>query len=67
MGWSIHEKETYAILLTLQKFRSWLASSLVRIKILSDHKSLQYWYSEDLNKMVGAIGRRGRWHESGPI
>ena len=63
MDWSIHEKETYAILLTLQKFRSWLASSLVRIKILSNHKSLQYWYSDDLNKMVGAIGRRGRWHE----
>jgi len=62
-GWSVHEKETYAILLTLQKFRSWLASSVVQIKVLTDHKSLQHWYHEDLNKMVGATGRRGRLHE----
>ena len=63
VGWSIHEKETYAIVLILQKYRSWLASTLVEIKVLSDHKSLQHWYTEDLNKMVGAMGRRGRWHE----
>ena len=29
----------------------------------SDHKSLQHWYTEDLNHMIGAVGRRGRWHE----
>ena len=59
VGWSIHEKETYAIVLILQKYRSWLASTLVEIKVLSDHESLQQWYTEDLNKMVGAVGRRG--------
>ena len=63
MGWSVREKETYAIVLTLQKFRSWLASSLIEVLVVTDHKSLQHWYTEDLSKMVGAIGRRGRWHE----
>ena len=56
-------KQTYAIVLTLQKYRSWIASSLVEILVLTDHKSLQHWYTEDLNKMMGAVGRRGRWHE----
>ena len=63
MGWSIREKETYAIVLILQKFRSWLASTRVEIIVQTDHKSLQSWYTEDLSRMVSAIGRRGRWHE----
>ena len=63
VGWSVREKETYAIVLILQKFRSWLASTLVRIKVLTDHQSLREWVSEDLNRMVAAVGRRGRWHE----
>ena len=40
-----------------------MASTLIEIKVLTDHKSLQHWYTEDLNKMMGAVGRRGRWHE----
>ena len=63
MGWSAREKETYAIVLTLQKFRSWLASSAIEVLVLTDHKSLQSWHTEDLSKIVSAIGRRGRWHE----
>ena len=42
MGWSIHEKETYAIVLILQKFRSWLASTLIEVRVLTDHRSLQH-------------------------
>jgi hypothetical protein len=61
--WSVREKETYAIVLILLKYRSWMASSVVHIKVLTDHESLQHWYTEDLNKMVAAVGRRGRWHE----
>ena len=45
LKWSIREKETYAIVLILQKFRSWVASSLVKIMVLTDHESLQHWYS----------------------
>jgi hypothetical protein len=61
--WSIREKETYAIVLVLQKFRSWVASSLVQILVLTDHESLQHWYTEDLNKAMSKVGRRCRWHE----
>ena len=62
MNWSIREKETYAIVLMLLKFRSWLASSAIHIKVLTDHQSLKDWYTEDLNSMIGTVGRRGRWH-----
>ena len=61
--WSIREKETYAIVLILQKFRSWVASSLVKIMVMTDHESLQHWYTEDLNKATSSVGRRCRWHE----
>ena len=40
-----------------------MASSSIEVLVMTDHKSLQHWYTEDLNKMVGAVGRRGRWHE----
>jgi putative transposase len=63
VGWSIREKETYAIVLMLQKHRSWLASSQIQILVLTDHESLQHWYTEDLNKMTSSVSRRGRWHE----
>ena len=53
--WSIREKETYAILLILQKFRSWVASSLVKIMVMTDHESLQHWYTEDLNKATSSF------------
>ena len=62
MNWSIREKETYAIVLMLLKSRSWLASSAIHIKVLTDHQSLRDWYTEDLNSMIGSVGRRGRWH-----
>ena len=66
MGWSIREKETYAIVLVLLKFRSWLSCSSVHILVLTDHQSLKDWYNEDLNNMIGSVGRRGRWHEFFP-
>ena len=51
VGWSIREKETYAIVLVLQKFRSWVASSQVQILVLTDHESLQ---SPDAQKYASA-------------
>ena len=63
VAWSVREKETYAIVLSLRKFRSWVASSPVRITVLTDHQSLQHWYTEDLNKATSSVGRRSRWHE----
>ena len=39
LGWSIREQETYAIVLALPKFRSWIASSQIEIICWSDRKS----------------------------
>ena len=61
--WSVREKETYAIVSTLLKFRSWVASTTVTIVVETDHQSIQQWWKEDLGAMSGPVGRRGRWHE----
>ena len=60
VGWSVREKETYAIVLVLSKYRSWLASTIVRVQVQTDHESLREWVTEDLNKMISAVSRRGR-------
>ena len=62
-GWSIREEETYAIVATLYKFRSWLRNSPIKVQVLTDHESLQQWHTEQLDTMAGPIGRRGRWHQ----
>ena len=62
-AWHIREKETFAIVATLYKFRSWLAGQQVRVKVLTDHKSLETWTKEDFDTVSGPIGRRGRWHQ----
>ena len=31
--------------------------------VLTDHESLQHWYTEDLNKAMSSVGRRCRWHD----
>ena len=61
--WSVREKETYAIVSTLLKFRSWVASTTVTIVVETDHQSIEHWWKEDLGAMSGPVGRRGRWHE----
>ena len=62
-GWSVREQETYAIVLALLKFRSWIASSQIEIICWRDHKGLEAWFKEDLGTVSGPLGRRGRWHE----
>ena len=62
-GWSVREQETYAIVLALLKFRSWIASSQIEIICCSNRKSLEAWFKEDLGTVSGPLGRRGRWHE----
>ena len=61
--WSVREKETYAIVSALMKFRSWVASTKVSVVVETDHQSIQHWWKEDLGAMSGPVGRRGRWHE----
>ena len=62
-GWHIRLKKTFAIVATLYKSRSWLAGQQVRVKVLTDHKSLETWTKEDFDTVSGPIGRRGRWHQ----
>ena len=59
--WSPREKETYAIVLALQKWASWVG--LQPILILTDHKALEAWAHEHLDTPSGPVGRRARWHE----
>jgi len=59
--WSPREKETYAIVLALQKWASWIG--LQPLLVLTDHKSLEAWATEILDTPSGPAGRRARWHE----
>ena len=60
-NWVPREQETYAIILALLKWQSWIG--LQEFLVLSDHKALKSWYNEHLDTPSGSLGRRGRWHE----
>ena len=57
----MREKETYALVSCLLKFKSWISGR--QVTVFTDHKSLESWYKEDLCTMAGPLGRRGQWHE----
>ena len=48
-AWHIRRKETFAIVATLYKFGSWLAGQQVRVKVVTDHNSLETWTKEDFD------------------
>ena len=58
-NWTPRELETYAIIMALQKWESWIG--LQPVLILTDHKSLESWTKEVLDTPSGPIGRRARW------
>jgi hypothetical protein len=58
--WVPREKETYAIVMALEKWRSWIG--MQPVLVLTDHKALEEWVTEVLNTPSGPIGRRLRWH-----
>ena len=60
-AWSVGEKETYALVSCLLKFKSWLWGR--QVTVFTDHKSLESWYKEELCTMLGPLGRHGRWHD----
>ena len=47
----------------IAEFQKFVAISQVKIQVLTDHESLQHLHREDINKMIGSVARRGRWHE----
>ena len=61
MQWSPREQETYAIICALKNYQSWVGTN--RVEVLTDHRSLEYWSTEDVNRVSGPAGRRARWHE----
>ena len=59
--WTPRELETYAIILALQKWESWIG--LQPVLVLTDHQSLESWAREVLDTPSGPVGRRARWHQ----
>lgn len=60
-NWTPREQETYAIIVALQKWESWVG--LQPVMVLTDHKSLESWAKEVLDTPSGPLGRRSRWHQ----
>ena len=60
-AWSVRGKETYALVSCLLTFKSWISGR--QVTVLTDHKSLESWYKEELCTIAGPLGRRGRWHK----
>ena len=60
-NWVPREQETYAIILALQKWESWIG--MQPVLVLTDHKSLESWTKEVLDTPSGPLGRRSRWHQ----
>ena len=52
---STREKECYAIVASLHKWSSWIR--LRPVDVLTDHKSLENWYSELVDTPSGPSGR----------
>ena len=48
--------------MALEKWRNWI--NLRHVTVLTDHKSLERWYYEELDPPSGPLGRRLRWHQT---
>ncbi len=49
--WAVRDQETYAIILALLKWESWIGNQPVLV--LTDHKSLESWAKEVLDNPSG--------------
>ena len=59
--WPVEDKETYAIVMALEKWSAWIG--LQPVLVLTDHRTLQSWYKRAMDTPSGMTGRRARWHE----
>ena len=57
----LREQETYAIVLALMKWETWIG--LQPVLVLTDHQALEHWAREVLDAPSGPVGRRSRWHQ----
>ena len=58
--WVPRERETYAIVAALEKWRNWIG--VQPVLVLTDHKALEWWMKEVIDPPSGPLGRRLRWH-----
>ena len=61
-NWVTREQETYAIIIALKKWESWIG--LQPVLVLTDHKALESWAKEVLDTPSGPLGRRARWQQT---
>ena len=61
-NWVPREQETYAIILALEKWDTWIG--LQPVLVLTDHQAIEAWAHEVLDTPGGPIGRRARWHQN---
>jgi hypothetical protein len=54
LNWVPREQETYAIILALQKWETWIGFQPVLI--LTDHKALEHWAKEVLGSTIRSLG-----------
>ena len=60
-NWVPREQETYAIIMALKKWETWIG--MQPVLVLTDHKALESWAKEVLDTPSGPVGRRARWHQ----
>ena len=61
MNWVPREQETYAIVLALIKWETWIG--LQPVLVLTDHQALEHWAREVLDAPSGPVDRRSRCHQ----
>ena len=61
LNWSPREKECYAIVAVILKWHGWVGNK--RVKVRTDHCSLQNLATEDLKTMKRPSPRQASWHE----
>ena len=60
-NWLPPEQETYAIVLALMKWETWIG--LQPVLVPTDHRALEHWAREVLDAPSEPVGRRSRWHQ----
>jgi len=61
LRWKVGDKEMYAILSGLWKWRVYIGTT--EVVVITDHSALTHWINENVETQSGPTGRKARWHE----
>ena len=61
LNWGPRQKECYAIVAALLKWRGWVGNK--RVEVRTGHRSLENRATEDVKTVGGPSPRQARWHE----